>query len=209
LPAKADAQGLTLDDSGSHSFGVYAGVEPGQARNPPAVRRLERRIHEHPDTTILTWPGFTPLGDGGSRFFVQMTRPTVPEMHAEGTRVVLVFRNTSIHVRNSGRWLETRFFNTPVRRARLERRGHDMAFVLYLRAAATPSLSTEPAGNGTFHYVYLDFPAGNYAPVVNPPPGAGPSESPGGPPSAPAREIDPSISNLDDERPPILQGGSN
>ena len=163
---------------------------------------------------ILTWPGFSPLGDGGSRFFVQTTEPIMPEVRTEERRVVVVFPRTAIHLTNSRRWLETRFFNTPVLRARLERRRRDMALVMQLRGDFTvqPRVSTEAAPGGNFHYVYIDFPAGDYAPVVSTVPGTNhvraedtPESVPRQPPSAPARQVDPSLSAMDDERPPALQ----
>jgi hypothetical protein len=189
--------------------GAYAGVEPGEAQPPPAFHRVARRRGRR-RRAVLTWPGFTPLGDGGSRFFVQTTEPRVTETHIEQGRIVIVFPDSTTHVRNSRRWLETRFFNTPVRRARLERRGRrDMALVLHLREGVTvsPRVTTQAAPGGSFHYVYVDFPPGDYAPVVTPAPGE-PSEGsvrPAEPPPAPAREVDPSLDAMDDERPPALQ----
>lgn len=183
------------------AVGNYAGVEPGESQPPPAYRRVTGRRATR--SLILTWPGFSPLGDGGSRFFVQTVQPMQPEVRVEQGRVVLLFRNTTIHVRNSARWLETQFFNTPVRRARLERRGRDMALVLYLRPGVMvqPRVSTEVAAGGTFHYVYVDFPRGDYAPVAAPPSAeVRPSEDQ--PPPAPARELDPTLDSMDDERPP-------
>lgn len=119
---------------------------------------------------------------------------------------MILFRNTTIHLRNSGRWLETRFFNTPVVRARLERRRRDMALVLHVRPASqgvTPNVHSEAAPGGGFHYIYIDFPPGEYAPVVNTlPQGSATIRPADGPPSAPAREEDPSLRAMDGERPP-------
>lgn len=178
--------------------GVYDGVEPGEAQPPPAYDRVIHRTRARARRgVILTWPGFSPLGDGGSRFFVQTVQPTQPEMRVEEGRVVILFHDTTIHLRNSGRWLETRFFNTPVLRARLERRRRDMALVLTMRASAVPRISSEAAPGGNFYYVYIDFPPGDYAPVVS----AVPDSQP---PAAPARELDPSLDAMDDERPPDM-----
>jgi hypothetical protein len=208
LAAPAAAQQLSMEPSqgDAHRVGAYGGVEPGQAAPPPAIGRVTRRRQGRPQPLrILTWPGFTPLGDGGSRFFVQTTDPIQPEVRAEEGRVVLIFPNAQVHLRNSTRWLETRFFNTPVTRARLERRGRDMAFVLYLRSPAVPRVSTEPGPTGAFHYVYVDFPPGDYAPVVAPAPSGGGLAPESGPPPAPARPEDPSLRALDNERPPGLR----
>ena len=188
-------------------LGVYDGVEPGEAQPPPAYGRVVRRQQRGRRGLILTWPGFAPLGDGSSRFFIQTTEPMQPVLLQEEGRVVLLFRNTTIHLRNSSRWLETRFFNTPVARARLERRRHDMALVLFVRGgvSATPRISSEAAPGGNFHYTYIDFPPGDYAPVVAEAPGRAstvPNPTAGGPPAAPARPLDPSLDAMDYERPP-------
>lgn len=192
--------------------GVYAGVEAGEAQPPPAYRRVVRRQQRRRrGRQILTWPGFSPLGDGGSRFFVQTTVPMQPEVRTEEGRVLVVFRNTAIHLSNSRRWLETRFFNTPVLRARLERRRRDMVLVLRMRGdtMVQPRVSSEAAPGGNFHYVYIDFPPGDYAPVVTTVPGTNTvraSDTPENqPPSAPARALDPSLDAMDDERPPGMQ----
>ena len=196
--------------------GVYNGVEPGEAQPPPAYRRVIRRERGPRRRArrgqILTWPGFAPLGDGSSRFFIQTTTPATSQVLVEDGRVVILFPNTSIHLRNSGRWLETRFFNTPVLRARLERRRHAMALVLVMRpnTTSTPRVSSEAAPGGNFHYTYIDFGPGNYAPVVaTAPPRAStvpnPTQRGQQPPAAPARPLDPSIQALDDERPPPVR----
>lgn len=197
-----------------HPLGVYAGVEPGEAQPPPAFGRVMRRQQRRRQRSlILTWPGFAPLGDGSSRFFIQTTEPMSPQVTVEDNRVVVLFPNTTIHLRNSRRWLETRFFNTPVLRARLERRRRDMALVLVLREGVrvTPRVASEAAQGGNFHYTYIDFPPGDYAPVVaRTPPRASTvpnptSGQPAQPPAAPARPLDPRIEALDDERPPPVR----
>ena len=151
----------------------YEGVSPGTG-TPPAARRLERRTGARAQASILTWPGFTAQAGGGSRFFVQTTAPVTTEVRTTADRVEVIFRNTRIHLANSRRWLETRHFETPVLRARLERRGRDMVLVMHLRGAATPTVSSG-AGEGGFHFVYVDFPAGVSPPLttLTPPRGSG------------------------------------
>jgi hypothetical protein len=71
--------------------------------------------------------------------------------------------------------------------------------VLYLRGPAAPRLSS--GANGAFHYTYVDFAPGAYAPAVTPlQPTEGivvHDEEGEGPPEAPLREVDPSIQGLE------------
>jgi hypothetical protein len=107
------------------------------------------------------------LEGGGSRFFVQTTGSVSTEVRALPGRIEVTFPNTTIHLRNSSRWLETRFFETPVTRARLERRGRHMVFVMQMRANVTPSISTGPSEAG-FEYTYIDFERGSFMPAPEP-----------------------------------------
>lgn len=189
----------------------YEGVSPGSG-SPPAARRLEGRRGPRARASIITWPGFAMRAGGGSRFFVQTTQPVVTAVRTTADRVEVVFRNTAIHLANSRRWLETRHFNTPVLRARLERRGRDMVLVMHMRAAATPTISSAP-GEGGFHFTYVDFGAGEWLPPEPEPEpvpeggvsvvraGPGPQEQPERALQAPTRDT------MDDERPPPVQRG--
>ncbi|AKF06384.1 hypothetical protein [Sandaracinus amylolyticus] len=189
----------------------YEGVVPGGAQPPPAAGRLARRgAARRARAAILTWPGFQMQADGSSRFFVQTTAAVTTRVHTTPERVEIVFPNTGIHLANSARWLETQHFQTPVRRARLERRGRDMVLVMYMRASVAPQV-TSGVGDG-YHYTYVDFAPGEYAPpqpALAPAPQGGVSIVSGGdaPPTAPS-EAPPTMTPeqeraLDEERPPV------
>jgi len=141
----------------------YPGVRPGTG-SPPASRRARPsgRIR------LITWPGFEAQPDGSSRFFVQLSGPVRYETSQSEGRFEVLLRGVRIHLRNNGRPLETRFFETPVLRARLARRGRDVAFVFELRGPATPSVHAE-VGEGGYHFLYVDFPAGQ-GPAPSAPP---------------------------------------
>ena len=153
--------GQAQDGSHAHvqearDVGEYAGVRPGSSNTPPRAEAAQRS-----PATIVTWPGFEPTG--GGRFFVQTTSPVSTEVIQEEGKVIVVLKNVRSHLRNTRRWLHTRFFNTPVLRARVERRGrNDLAFVFQMRTPATPQVTTSAGANG-FQFVFVDFPAGNYA----------------------------------------------
>jgi len=76
-------------------------------------------------------------------------------------RIEVVVLAARIHMRNNRRPLETRFFATPVRRARLRPRGRNVALVLEMRAAIDPQVSDTTGADG-FHFVRVDFPAGDW-----------------------------------------------
>lgn len=197
-----------------HPLSEYGGVTPGQPNPPPrvAVLRAHERGGAHPRARaneIIAWPGFQMQPSGASRFFVETTGAVATEVHPSAGRVEVLFHDTSVHLANSRRWLETQFFDTPVLRARLERRGHDMVLVLELRAAVTPSLSTS-AGPTGFTFTYVDFGAGHYLPAT--PPSVAPppmhTDSHGG--SASVRPTTPDSETAyptrdDPERPPPVQ----
>lgn len=190
----------------------YEGVAPGTGHRPPAEGRLARRARRARSApiSILTWPGFQPNADGSSRFFVQTTDAVVTTVNRTTNRVEIVFPRTTIHLANSRRWLETQYFETPVTRARLERRGRDMVLVMHLRADVAPTVTTSRGENGYF-FTYVDFGPGHYLPEAPPPPleprgSVGVVRAEGPAPSAPPVREDPSIRALDDERPPPASG---
>lgn len=143
------------DQAGSSQ---YAGVSPGSGHAPP---RAPEPGGSGP--VLMTWPGFQARPDGASRFFLQTTGPVQVEQKHEDGRFVVVLKGCRLHLRNNRRPLETRYFNTPVSSARIERRGRDLAFVMSLRADVTPVVSTQSGANG-YNFVLLEFPAGNYLP---------------------------------------------
>ena len=86
------------------------------------------------------------------------------EMSAEfliTSLVVILLPGTSIHLTNNRRSLETRHFNSPATRARIERRGRDVAIVLEMRTNATPRVRSESGSHG-YHYIFIEFAPGQY-----------------------------------------------
>ena len=133
---------------------AYAGVTPGSETSdnlPPKAEEIPEGAH------MLTWPGFMMRKEGGSRFFVQTSRPVEITTHESEGRFELVLRSTRVHLKNNFRPLETEFFDTPVTRATIQRRGKkDLVMVLEMRAQATPTVTQEKGKDG-FNYVFVDF----------------------------------------------------
>lgn len=188
------------------AVGAYEGVVPGEAHDPSHLRG---RAGATP--AVATWPGFQPRSDGASRFFLQTTAPVSMDIHSEHGRFVVVLHGLRIPDRQTRRALDTRFFNTPVTRSWVERRGrHDVAFVLELRADVTPTVTTERGPDG-YTFFYVSFAAGEYLP---PEPAnaaeVGGNTLPSAPPPpaglAQRAQDDPSLHTMDNERPPAMQG---
>ena len=154
-----------------HPPGEYNGVTPQNSARPPRARSVaraearatRRRGRRRAPAQVVTWPGFQAQPDGSSTFFLQVTGPVEYERHVTTGRVEILLPNTRTHVRNSRRPLITRYYDTPVTLAKLERRGRrDLAFVFTMRADVAPTVRTEERGGFTF--IYVSFPAGNYLP---------------------------------------------
>ncbi len=112
---------------------------------------------------VATMPGFELLGDGGSRFFVQLTQQVPVESHKAKGKLTYVLKGAHVDRRNNLNPLVTVHFNTPVTRARLVPAGKNLNFVLELRADVTPTYKVVPGKDGTSLLV-IDFPKGKYLP---------------------------------------------
>lgn len=136
---------------------------------PPGVAPRRRSHHRRSRTpaVVVSFPGFHLNPDGTSRCFVHVAGSITPESNASARRFEIRLPNASVAARNHMNPLETQFFNTPMIRARLVRRGRtDLVFVVELRADVAVSMRTEADPNGG-KLVIVDLPAGNY--VTSPP----------------------------------------
>lgn len=208
--ARAQEVRTSASSTAPHALREYGGVTPGRPNTPPAMRRVTARRGASARTTILTWPGFQMRPDGGSRFFVQTNAPVATRVATSRGRLEVIFPNTAIHVGNSRRYLETAYFETPVQRAHLERRGRDMVLVMTMRADVTPQISS--GAEAGFSFTYIDFAAGHYRPAdlgpITPPARSGDgtaSVRPASPASAEDYPAEP-VAGWDDERPPTVAG---
>jgi hypothetical protein len=212
LPGLASAQPPASSGTTPHPVTEYGGVTPGLPNPPPRVAALRGRRTggtARARGEIIAWPGFQMQPSGGSRFFVQTTGPVTTEIRASAGRVEIVFHDTTIHLANSRRWLETQYFDTPVLRARLERRRRDMVLVMQLRAAVTPVVTTgaDPTG---FTFTYIDFASGHYLPDTPPPTPPPPHRDEGEGtasvrPASPDSQAQYPVQEEADERPPPVQ----
>ena len=153
----------------------------------PVARAAVRARARGPAGPAVNMPGFEPLGDGGSRLFVQLSQ-TVPveERRAAGS-ITYVLKGASPRVWNNTNALVTVHFNTPVARARLVPQGRDLLFIIELRAAATPVWKVSDAPDkGAI--LAIDFPKGDYLDANGQPiQSATPAAAPDAPAAKPVR----------------------
>jgi hypothetical protein len=122
-----------------------------------------RRVTMRAAGPVATLPGFEMLADGSSRLFVQLTQNVpVEEKRAAGT-VTYVLKGAHVTKYNNERPLVTVHFNTPVSRARLIPSGHDLLFIVDLRANVQPTWKIENAKDNTA-ILAIDFPKGDFIP---------------------------------------------
>ncbi len=145
----------------TRSITDYAGVAPGNGNAPPRTGVIQRA--RSGSAQVITWPGFQMRPDGGSRFFLQVSASPEASASASEGRVEILLKNVRTHARNTRRPLVTEFFNTPVKSAKLHRRGRrDLAFVLQMRDNVTPNVTVQ--ADGEFFFLFIDFPRGSWAP---------------------------------------------
>jgi hypothetical protein len=110
---------------------------------------------------VATLPGFEMLAEGGSRLFVELSQAVqVDERKARGS-LTYVLHGAHVTVHNNTNPLVTVHFNTPVASARLVPAGHDLLFVVSLRADATPTWKINPGKEGS-SILTVDFPKGSW-----------------------------------------------
>lgn len=126
------------------------------SRRPRASRRSRApRI-------VASFPGFRMNPDGTSRCFVHLSSNVEATTRSSPRRFEVTLPGAVVLVRNHLHPLETRFFDTPMLRAKLERRGRgNLALVVELRADVTPTMHVDPSSGGGVDVV-VELPAGDF-----------------------------------------------
>ncbi len=138
----------------------YGGVTPGSETS----ENLPPKAEEIPEGALmLTWPGFM-MTENGSVFFVQTSKPVKFGTRNSEGRLELVMHRTRVHLKNNYLPLETQFFDTPVLRATVQRKGReDLVMIFEMREDVPPSI-TQSKGKDGFNYVFVKFPKKPSAP---------------------------------------------
>jgi hypothetical protein len=127
----------------------------------PAIRDRRGRPYPYP---VATLPGFEMLPDGGSRPFVEVTKTVSVEERRAARVLTYVLKGARIVYHNNENALDTKYFNTPVARARLFPSGRDLLFLVDLRADSTPAWRMVGGSDG-IATLQVDFPSGSFLPA--------------------------------------------
>ncbi|HLK38496.1 MAG TPA: hypothetical protein VKU41_17155 [Polyangiaceae bacterium] len=122
------------------------------------------RAARHGDEADALMPGFETLADGSSRLFVELSKPVAYETRTARGAITYVLKGARIEKRNNENPLVTVHFNTPVTSARLVPHGHDLYFVVDLRANVQPTVTVD-AGKDGGSMMRIEFPKGDYLPA--------------------------------------------
>lgn len=114
--------------------GFYSGVSVQGNHVPPVPAK---QVGAPP--AVLTWAGFERAPEG-SRVFFQLSAEAAHEVTTEGLTLRIRMRNTKVDVRNNLRYLDLRYFETPVRTVKVTRRGRDTVATLVLERDAVPAV---------------------------------------------------------------------
>jgi hypothetical protein len=149
-PAFAD------EPKGQNPEGEYGGVQPGQPKKPEPGKKTKKP----PPKGTLSWIGFESK-DGGSDVFFQSVAPfEVSQKVENGTLVVALSLSKLGH--NTGRPIDTRFFDTSVSRVTAKKKGKGIEVRIAFKDAknaAQGSLRTATEADGMY-YAYLSFAGG-------------------------------------------------
>jgi hypothetical protein len=150
--------------------GGYHGVTPGLPRMPRIYlpRNASKRCY-------LTWTGFQLLPTG-SRLFLQFNKKPTVHKEAKGAALTIKLPGCRVANWNNTRPLQTRFFPTPVRYARVRRRGRaTWMTVLLKRPVAAQTRVVRLQG---FYYLFITFrhTRSAWAPRVRRPPRRNPPQ---------------------------------
>jgi hypothetical protein len=146
---------------GATGYSYGAAAAPAVAPRTARPRGRSARANAADSDAIM--PGFETLGDGSTRLFVELSKPVAYDAKSGRTAITFVLKRARIDRRNNQNPLVTIHFNTPVASARLVPHGHDVWFVVELRANASPTTTMDAKGDGTAT-LHIAFSKGDYLP---------------------------------------------
>jgi hypothetical protein len=141
----------------------YSYGDPTAPKTQRAERPRARLARAKLAGATAVMSGFETLDDGSTRLFVELSQPVSYDTRAGRSTVVYVLKSAYVDRHNNENPLVTTHFNTPVTSARLVPHGHDLWFVVDLRANVQPRAAMDAAKDGGAT-LKVAFPKGDYLP---------------------------------------------
>lgn len=118
----------------ANPVGFYSGVSVQGNHVPPFPAKSMGA-----PPAVMTWAGFE-RAPQGSRVFFELSNEAAYEVTTKGLTLTIRMRNTKVNVRNNLRYLDLRYFKTPVRTVKVTRRGRDTVATVVLKRDAVPNV---------------------------------------------------------------------
>ena len=151
----------------------YPGVDPEKGGIAPLMEKARKS-----KINVVTWPGFQMIpGNGGSRVFVQILKGSTIDAVDQPVRVedppfkvgpnTLVYRfpESIVLLKNNYNPLISKYFNTPVLKAKMKRFKKRVYLVIELRTAASPLREKFIPYQNDLYFFFIEFEPGSYLPM--------------------------------------------
>ncbi len=132
-----------------------------EAKPRPKIAAAKKIAKAKETGPTARFPGFESLDGGGSRIFVELSKPVSVSEQASDLILTYSLGDVRIETGNDKNALETYFLETPVLRARLRRHKKDTVLEIVLRAQATAKHRVVETSGGA--RLEVDFPPGKYS----------------------------------------------
>jgi hypothetical protein len=150
----------------------YPGVDPEKGGIAPLMEKARKS-----KINVVTWPGFQMIpGSGGSRVFVQILKGSTIDAVDQPVRVddppfkvgpnTLVYRfpESIVLLKNNYNPLISKYFNTPVLKAKMKRFKKRVYLVIELRTAVAPLREKFLPYQNDLYFFFIEFESGSYLP---------------------------------------------
>ena len=150
----------------------YPGVDPEKGGIAPLMEKARKS-----KINVVTWPGFQMIpGNGGSRVFVQILKGSTIDAVDQPVRIddppfkvgpnTLVYRfpESIVLLKNNYNPLISKYFNTPVLKAKMKRFKKRVYLVIELRTAVSPLREKFLPYQNDLYFFFIEFESGSYLP---------------------------------------------
>lgn len=152
------------EPGGSNPEGEYGGVQPGQPKKPAEPNKKAKKP---PPKGTLSWIGFE-TKEGSSEVFLQSIAPFEVSQHVDNGALVVNLSGVTKLGHNTGRPIDTRFFDTSLARISAKKKGKGIEVRIAFKNAkdaAQGTLRSAKEADGMY-YAYLSFVGGGSAPAT-------------------------------------------